>query len=191
AVAALVVLALGAGIVLAGSPARGVVVPDTAEALGRGPTAIDPATLPAITVGQDVIDFDHTLAGAGIQQVVVSVAQNLELENQALQRRDASILPAVDHGDRLVEMQARLADAVAGKPVVVSHYRFDSISVSLLVPFGRQTGLSLGLASQGTVTQDTYDSGGHVLSQTSSPFKLTFATRRATGDRWLNVAVLP
>ena len=28
-------------------------------------TTIDPATLPAITVGQDVIDFDHTLAGAG------------------------------------------------------------------------------------------------------------------------------
>ncbi len=28
------------------------------------------------------------------------------------------------------------------------------------------------------------------FSQTSGPFDLTFAVRRATGDRWLNVGVL-
>src|SRR6185369_9033683 len=52
------VLALGVGIVAAGTPARGVVVPDTTEILNRAPTTVDPATLPAITVGQDVVDFD-------------------------------------------------------------------------------------------------------------------------------------
>jgi Na+-translocating ferredoxin:NAD+ oxidoreductase RnfD subunit len=190
ALAVVAVLVLGAGIVLAGTPARGVVVPDSAEILNRLPTAINPATLPAITVGQDVFDFDHELAGPGMQAVVVTLAQNLELENQALLRRDESILTTVDHGDRLIEMQGRLQAATAGS-VVITHYQFDAIDVSLLVPFGRQDGLSLGLAAKGTMIKETYDAAGTLQSRQSSPFAQTFAMRRATGARWLNVAVLP
>ena len=40
--------------------------PTRARLLTRTPVHIDAATLPAITVGQDVIDFDHTLAGTGM-----------------------------------------------------------------------------------------------------------------------------
>jgi hypothetical protein len=61
----------------------------------------------------------------------------------------------------------------------------------LLIPFGRQDGLSLGLESRGTKTQETYDAAGHLRSRTSSPFATTFVVRRATGTRWLNVAQLP
>ena len=190
AILTLAVVLLGTTIVVAGNPARGLVVPDVVEALGRPPAAIDPATLPAITVGQDVIDFDQRLAGPGMERVVVTLAQNLELENQALLRHDPAILTAVDHGDRLIEMQARLA-AEAGGQIVISHYRFDAIDASLLVPFGRQTGLSIGLAGRGTVVQEVRDASGALLSSTSSPFALTFAVRQATGARWLNVAVLP
>jgi len=189
--AVLAVLALGAGVVFAGTPARGVVVAARAEILKRLPTDIDPATLPPITVGQDVIDFDHNLAGPGMQAVVVTLAQNLELENQALLGHDETILPTVDHGDRLIEMQGRLQDAKASGTTVVTHYQFDSIDVSLLVPFGRQDGLSLGLAAKGTMVQETYDATGNLQGRTSAPFAQTFAMRRATGARWLNVAVLP
>ncbi len=189
--AVVLVLVTGGGIVAAGIPARGVVVPASREALNRLPTTIDPATLPPITVGQDVIDFDHDLAGNGMHEVVVSLAQNLELENQALLRRDEAILVAVDHGDRLIEMQGRLRVAAVSGATVVRHYRFDALDVSLLVPFGAQTGLSLGVSGRGTVTEETYDAAGAVQSRQSSPFDLTFAMRRATGARWLNVAVLP
>jgi Na+-translocating ferredoxin:NAD+ oxidoreductase RnfD subunit len=189
--AVLAVLVVGVGIVAAGTPARGVVVPDMHEVLGRVAVAVDPSTLPAISVRQDVVDFDHELAGDGMQAVVVTLAQNLELENQALLRRDESILPAIDHGDRLVEMQGRLREATAGSAVVVSHYRFDSIDVSLLVPFGRQDGLSLGLAGRGTVVEETYDASGALQARAVVPFDRVFAMRRATGARWLNVAVLP
>ena len=65
------------------------------------------------------------------------------------------------------------------------------MNVTLLVPFGRQDGLSLGLESRGTVTNETYDAAGHLQTRASSPFAKTFAIRRATGARWLNVAVLP
>jgi hypothetical protein len=41
------------------------------------------------------------------------------------------------------------------------------------------------------VTEETYDAGGVLLSQEESPFQTTFVMRRATGDRWMNIAVLP
>jgi hypothetical protein len=38
---------------------------------------------------------------------------------------------------------------------------------------------------------ETYDAAGSLQARTTSPFELTFVMRRATGARWLNVAVLP
>jgi Na+-translocating ferredoxin:NAD+ oxidoreductase RnfD subunit len=191
AVAVVALLAFPIAVVLAGTPTRGFVAPDTSELLSRTPVHIDQATLPAITVTQDVIDFDHNLAGTGIQQVLVTLAQNLEVENQALLRRDPSLLTAVDHGDRLTAMQAALSEAQATGTTTVRHYRFDSVAVDLLVPFGAQTGLSLGFHGTGTVTEQTIDSAGNVTSTRTEPFDRIFAVRRATGGRWLNVGELP
>ena len=41
------------------------------------------------------------------------------------------------------------------------------------------------------MTTETYDRDGTITSTDTEPFDLTFVMRRATGDRWLNVAVLP
>jgi hypothetical protein len=185
------VLLLGVGIVAAGSPARGFVTPDTAEALSTVPHQIDPATFPAITVTQEVSDWNHEVDAAGAQQLLMTLGENLEIENQALLRRDPGLLTAVDHGDRLADMQGRLERATATGTTGVAHYQFDSVNVILLVPFGVQSGLSLGFESRGTMTEETYDASGGVLSRQTSPFAQTFAMRQATGGRWLNVAVLP
>jgi hypothetical protein len=187
----LAVLVVGAGIVAAGTPARGLIVPNVAEALNGVPRPADPDTFPPLSVDQGVLDFDPTIAGARVQEILLTLAQNLELENQALLRREGSILVAVDHGDRLKEMQARLTDAVASGETVVTHYQFEAVRVVLIVPFGVQTGASLGFESRGTQVQETYDANGALLDRQSSRFALTFAVRRATGARWLNVAVLP
>jgi hypothetical protein len=192
-VAALVatLLVVGAGIVAAGAPARGFIGREASALLDPVPHRIDPATLPAISVGQDVIDFDHTMAGPAGQQLVVTLAENLEVENQAVLRADPALLTAVDHGDRLIELQDRLRQATASGTTRIAHYRFDAISMSLLVPFGRQDGLSMGLEATGTVTEETRDASGAVVSSTTKPFANVFALRRATGGRWLLVAVLP
>ena len=190
-VAALAVLAIGGTIVAAGAPSRGPALANSGELLNGLPTNVDPATLPAIRVGADVVDFDHELAGSGMNEVLVTLARNLDLENQALLERDGEILVAVDHGDRLVEMQERLETASASGMTILTHYQFDTIDASLLVPFGAQTGLSLGLAGRGTMITETRDADGALIDRESSPFDLTFAMRRATGDRWMNVAVLP
>jgi hypothetical protein len=97
----------------------------------------------------------------------------------------------VDHGDRLAQMQARLKQNGATATCLIDVYKFDSVHVTLIVPFGVQSGLSLGFDARGTVTHETYDSAGKLVSRQSAPFANTFAIRRATGARWLNVAVLP
>ena len=70
----------------AGAPARGVVVPDAADILDRAAHDIDPATFPTISVESDVSDWNHEIAGRGAQAVVLTLVENLELENQALLR---------------------------------------------------------------------------------------------------------
>ena len=185
------VVLVGVGIVVAGTPARGVVVPGADDVLGRVPHDVDPATFPTISVEQGVVDWNHEIVGSGAQAIVLTLAENLELENQALLRADATILTAVDHGDRLDDMRARLDEAVATGTTVIERYQIDDVHVTLLVPFGRQDGLSLGLESRGTVTTETYDAAGDLQARASSPFATTFVLRQATGGRWLNVDELP
>jgi hypothetical protein len=155
------------------------------------PHEVDPATFPSISVDQDVLDWNHEITGAGAREIVLTLVENLQLENQALLDADASILEAVAHGDRLDDLRDRLRDAVDSGTTRVEHYEIDDVHVTLLVPFGRQDGLSLGLESRGEVTTETYDGDGNLQARESSPFAQTFVMRRATGDRWLNVAVLP
>ena len=186
----LLVGVVGAGVVFAGAPARGSVMSDSPEALAELQQQVNPETLPPITVSQSVKDWDHEIA-ASAPQLLMVLSQNIDVENQALRRSDANMLTAVDHGDRLVEMQARLRQDGATGTCVVDVYKFDTVNVTLIVPFGVQTGLSLGFDSRGTVTHETYDSAGNLVSRQSAQFANTFAIRRATGARWLNVAVLP
>jgi hypothetical protein len=65
------------------------------------------------------------------------------------------------------------------------------MAMSLIEPFGVQTGLSLGLDASGTMTEETYDAAGNLVDSREAPFAQTFVMRRATGDRWLNIGVLP
>jgi Na+-translocating ferredoxin:NAD+ oxidoreductase RnfD subunit len=188
---AIVVALAGLGIVAAGVPARQVVDPAMEDVLGRLPRDIDPATLPSISVAQDVVDWNHEITGEGAQQIVLTLAENLQLERQALRSGDAEVLAAADHGDRLDEMRRRIDDAAASGTRVIERYDIDDVNITLVVPFGRQVGLSLGLESRGTVTTETYDSDGGLRSRSSAPFATSFVMGRPTGGRWLNVAVVP
>jgi hypothetical protein len=181
---------LGGAIVVAGSPARGV-IPASVEGLDRAPSFVDPSTFPSISVDQDVLDWNHEITGAGAREIVLTLAENLQLEVQALLRGDPAILEAVDHGDRLDEMRDRLRQAAAGGTTLVERHQIDEVHLTLIVPFGRQDGLSLGLEARGELTTETYDAAGRLQGRAASPFAKTFVMRRATGARWLNVAVLP
>ena len=187
---ALLVAVIGTGVVFAGTPARAATAPNSVEMLNGVQQQINPETLPPITVSQSVKDWDHAIADSA-PQLMVTLAQNLAVESQALLKSNASLLTAVDHGDRLAQMQARLQGDSAAGTCIIDVYKFDSVNVTLIVPFGVQAGLSLGFDARGTVTHETHDLAGNLVSSQSASFAQTFAIRRATGARWLNVAVLP
>ena len=113
------------------------------------------------------------------------------MEHEALRRGDAALLPAVDHGDRLDGLRRRIHAATTSGTRTAEQYSIDDVHITLVIPFGRQTGLSLGLESRGTVTTETYDGDGNLVSRSSSPFAQSFVMGRPTGGRWLNVAVRP
>ena len=191
---ALAVVVVGGGIVAAGTPARGIAVGKRGRA--PRPHCRRPWTRPRCRrsrSSQDVIDFDHELAGTGMEAVVVTLARNLELENQALLRRRRRD-PRRRRPRRPAGRDA--GTAADGRPSAgrrssptTSSTRSTSRSSSRSA---QQAGLSLGLAGRGTMTEETTDADGsrdRVASR--RPFDLTFAMRRATGERWMNVAVLP
>jgi len=171
--------------------AQGILASEPENLMGRLATRIDPATFPNISVDDAVINWNHEISVDGARTIVLTLAENLALENQALVERDAALLDAVAHGDRLDAMRERLSNAERNGLTTLHLHTFDDVRVTLLVPFGRQDGLSLGMIATGTVTTEVRDTNGTVVSRTSEPLRTMWALRRATGARWLIVAELP
>lgn len=185
--ATLVVGGLAAG----GRSAQGVLASEPENLIGRLATRIDPSTFPSIRVDQAVIDWNHEIDLDGARAIVLTLAENLALESQAVIERDAALLEAINHGDRLEAMQARLAAATRSGQSIIDIHQIRDVRVTLLVPFGRQDGLSLGMIATGVRVTEVRDSVGTVISRTSAPFETMWAMRRATGARWLTIAELP
>ena len=157
------------------------------------PHDVNPATFPTISVEQGVLDWNHEISGAGAQQIVLTLAENLELENQALLAQGCD-----DPRGRRPRRPARgdagpaRATPQANGTTVIERYQIDDVNVTLLVPFGRQDGLSLGpRVPRHRHRGDLRRRPGTCRRSASSPFATTFVLRRATGGRWLNVAELP
>jgi hypothetical protein len=189
------VVVVGATVVAAGTPARESSV--TASTLASsGPIGqprldvhVDPSTLPQVTIDPDVTDRGD-LSQADAQAVAVTLAENLQVEAQALRRGEKSLLPSVDGGQRLTTLQERVDDVIETGRAVVPHYAFDALHVVLVHSAG-QTGLSLGFEASGTVEEVTYGVDGAERSRTTSPFTRTFVLTRPTGARWLLVDTQP
>ncbi|MFZ9627804.1 MAG: hypothetical protein ACO3C1_00470 [Ilumatobacteraceae bacterium] len=186
-----VALLLVGGLAVGGRSAQGLLAGAPESTLDRMTANVDPSTFPDITVDQEVIDWNHEIDVDGAREIVLTMAQNLQLETTALLNGDDEMFTAVAHGDRLDWLRTQLAGAQRTGTTVVNRYDIDTVRVTLLVPFGRQDGLSLGMVSRGTVTTERYSSDGALVSTQSSPFETMWAMRRATGARWLVVAELP
>ena len=189
-------LALGAAAVVTvlavgGQSASGVLAGEPENLIGRLATRIDPATFPSITVDREVTDWNHEIDAKGARAVVLALAENLALEKQAVLEHDGLLPAATAHGDRLDALREQVRNAEESGTSVTRSYSIDTVKVTLLVPFGRQDGLSLGMVSRGTVTTETRDASGSVVSSASAPFETMWAVRRATGARWLIVDELP
>ena len=193
AVGGCLLIVLGAGIVLAGAPARPS--QDRGSAATEAPpevtAVVDPSSLPTVTVDPELADLSSDLAeGPEAQQLAATLAENLETESQALLDADARLLTAVDHGDRLAEMQAELDAALASGRTAIRTYRFDALHLVPIAAPGDQSGLNLGFEARGTVEVVVYESDREI-DRVTEPFETTFMVSRPTGERWLTMGTLP
>jgi hypothetical protein len=107
-----------------------------------------------------------------------------------LLKRDSSLLPLADGGDRLHEMLDRVDDSVATGEVVVSEHQFESLHAYVAPTEGGQ-GVSIGFEASGVMEVVTYDGLGVEQKRTSEPFDTTFVLSQVAGDRWLILEELP
>ena len=191
AVAAIALVAFGAGIVLAGTPAR-TIAGSTASLVYLDPSLrVEPGSMPPVTIDPSVTSWNADRVQAQAPDLALTLARNLAAENQALLRGDATLLPAFDHGDRLKELQARLDQAKSTGQTTIQRYRFDHLFLTTKL-LKSQSGLGMAFDGTGTVTQETYDASGKLQSSTDAPFSSMFVMRQVFGDdRWFNVGVIP
>jgi Na+-translocating ferredoxin:NAD+ oxidoreductase RnfD subunit len=185
AVAGAAVVLLGSAIVAAGSPAREPILAANVGAASELTVEVDPSALPTVTVDPEVSRYSADLAGTGAQDLAVTLAENLEVEAEALRGADGSLLPEVDFGDRLREMQRRVDAAVATGETTVERYTFESLHLVPLVVVDGQGSLSLGLQARGSVEAITYAADETVSGRTRSPFAFTFVLSRSAAGRWM------
>jgi hypothetical protein len=195
AVAGAAIVLVGTSVVAAGAPAResyvsaSASVPSSASEVPELSVIVDPSTLPRVSVDPEVVDRGD-LTRSDAQAIALTLAENLEVEAQALRRGEKSLLSMVDDGQRQTTLERRVDEVIETGRAVVPHYAFDELHVVLVQPEG-QAGLSLGFQARGTVEEVTYRVDGSERSRSSSPFSKTFVLSRPTGDRWLLVEVGP
>jgi hypothetical protein len=191
AVAGAALVFLSSGIVAAGTPAR---EPETIGDVDEPieiVVDVDPSLLPRVTVDPEVVELSAELAGEGAQDVALVLAENLEVEAQALLQADPELLAAVDTGPRLEELRARIDAGRETGRTVVDHYRFDELHLVRAVPSLGQSGLALGFEAGGTVESLTYDADGDQVESSTTPFAVTFVLGQPTGERWLIMETQP
>jgi hypothetical protein len=171
-------------IVIAGAPARepALAVP-TGEVIDIS-VAVDPATLPAVTVDAEVTALNSNIAGESADAVAMMLAENLAIEAEAMHRGESELLLAADFGPRLTDMQSRVERSVATGEWVVAGYVFESLHLRVVETLGGQ-GADLGFEATGTVERVTYDADGVEISRRTVPLSSLFVLRQAMGDRWL------
>jgi hypothetical protein len=179
------------GTVAAGAPAREPQLAGPSDDVSETRVEIDPATLPPVNVGADVLALNSDIAGGDFNDLATQLAENLKIEGEAILSGDSSLLVEVDSGSRLVEMQRRIDEALSTGVRRVQNYTFESLDLSVVFTNGSQGGPGLGFAAHGVVEEITHDALGVETGRTSAPFVSTFVLRQGPGERWLLVDVLP
>ncbi len=178
-------LAVSLAIVIAGSSAQGtgeIAISRLPDATGVLP-AIDPASLPAVTVDPLAVSFDADMAGPGAQELAAQLAWILEIEHKAIDDADPELIRAVDHGARRDQLLALLsgADTSQTSPAMpLPHRIFDSLHLTV-----KRSG------SQGGVRL-VFEGSGRFLDRDLRPgsrFTDVFVLLGASDDRWFLVEV--
>lgn len=177
------------GIVVAGAPARAPLGALTAPPAATIEVDIDPATLPAVEIHPDVHSINVDLDDGAVEDLAVTLAENLAIEAEAVRLGDGSLLASASGGERLTEMQDEVAGAIADGTRVVPVYHFESLRLRIAETEGSQAGAALAFDGGGILELISYDALGEERSRSERRFASTFVMRQLGAERWVIVAV--
>lgn len=181
---------VAAGVVVAGDPARQTAQASVLE-IPSVEIEVDPATLPPVTVGDDVEALNSAVATGGGDDLAMALAEDLMIEAEAVRRADSSLLRAANDGQRLVDMERLIEVAATRGEFIVKNYRFESLHLFVVFTDGTQGGASLAFEGRGLLELVTLDAEGGEIGREESPFDSVFVMREGAGDRWLIIDEMP
>jgi hypothetical protein len=147
--------------------------------------------LPQIDIASDVAALSPELATQnGARRLVDALMFNLAIEAEAIALGDPSLITAVDHGERLAEMAARV-DSADGAELVRSVYRLDTIELVVVFPGGLQSGPNAGLRLVGTVSDSMIGNDDEPAATAVRQIDIIYSLRRTAGGVWLTTGVVP
>jgi hypothetical protein len=184
-----VILVLTAGgIVAAGLPAREAALAVPAQG-SEVDVDIDVGALPDVEVGPSTRSLDLDVDAEFVDQLAVTLAENLALEAAAIREADGSLLGLADGASRLDEMQERLDEAIATGERRFALYTFDSLALDVHEAAGSQSSAGLVFSGEGSVDRVVHDAFGDEQGKITERFTGEFVLRQLAGDRWLLVSV--
>lgn len=182
----LIIAALATGVAAAHMPSRVAHSGRGQEVAALTVEAVDPASLPTVSIDRQVAGLSASLATPhGAQELAATLAWNLQVEAQAIVTGDASLLPAVDDGARLHDLEVFIEANGSSGNRVAPRYTFDALHLEVVYPGGLQRGANAGMVASGTVAEVTYSPAGRQLSIAHKPFAFTFSLRQTTNGHWL------
>ncbi len=153
------------------------------------PTTVLPRTaiaLPPITFDPAMVMFgDEYTAPLTYNRIANELLFAPKVEAEILRRRDADLLRAVDHGNRLDQMRQAIADATNGW-ITTSAYTFASMHFHPVLR-GGQSGSVIGVDASGVERVVVYDARGGVVSEREVAVSLSIAVREGIDHRWVIV----
>jgi hypothetical protein len=192
------VLVFGASAALAGAPNRATDRVDAAGAVTVARVAAASSAagvevegrLPEIDIAADVAALSADLATQiGARGLVDALIFNLGVEAEALALGDASLLGAVDHGARLVDVTERVESADGGRHVW-SVFRLVTIELDVVFPGGLQSGPNAGLRLVGSVSDTVISGDGAPGVPVERPIDTTYTMRRTPSGVWLTTGTV-
>ena len=179
-------------VVQLGTPARSAFATIETAVLAEPLTILpDLAVAPPpriVNVDSAALQLDASLAGERKARLAQALMVALAAEQEALRRRDASILLTVDHGTRLTELRSLIERSTAGGPIVTTRYVLGDASLTAVRP-GGQSGSMIGVEATVTMTQESIDERGHAVVGPTSNGTRVFILRPYRDTRWLLVDV--
>jgi hypothetical protein len=142
-----------------GSHARRPVL--TVAVAGHGTSrpeiAIDPATIPPVTIDPAVRRIDASITTSSARLLVRDVLADLVIEGDALKQRNIAFAGTAAAGPRYLNLERQLTDAAKQHraDLVVTEYTFDTARV-VLARTNFQAGPQIALKATGTIRRVSY-----------------------------------